>query len=213
MANWETMLPESLRMKYEIYSFNHAIEILTQAYNKEFAETVDALDNLNIMMSDLIKSGGNESAIPKKLSEILRPLGWQEVKISGDLLVILRTRNPSSETQHTIKNYIDGHNIDYVKGKVALDMEWNSKDQTFDRDLYAFRTFYECGVIACGIIITRSERLNQVFAQAGILHKYGASTTWMGKLIPRIQSGRHGGCPLLVFGILPNAITDWRDDE
>lgn len=35
-----------------------------------------------------------------------------------------------------IKGYIDGHNIDFVKGKVAFDLEWNSKDQTFDRDLW-----------------------------------------------------------------------------
>ena len=48
---------------------------------------------------------------------------------------------------------VSGHKIDYVKGNVAIDMEWNSKDQTFDRDLYAFRTFYECGVITCGVII------------------------------------------------------------
>jgi hypothetical protein len=86
-------------------------------------------------------------------------------------------------------------------------MEWNSKDQTFDRDLYAFRMFYECGVTACGVIITRSEQLNPLFAQLGIMKKYGASTTWMGKLLPRIRSGRHGGCPLLLVGITPTVIT------
>ncbi|MFI5102054.1 MAG: BglII/BstYI family type II restriction endonuclease [Terriglobales bacterium] len=38
-----------------------------------------------------------------------------------------------------------------MKGGVALDVEWNSKDQTFDRDLYAFRTFFEFGrsVLPC----------------------------------------------------------------
>lgn len=30
--------------------------------------------------------------------------------------------------------------------KIAFDVEWNSKDQTFDRDLYAFRSFSECGM-------------------------------------------------------------------
>ena len=94
-------------------------------------------------------------------------------------------------------------------------MEWNSKDQTFDRDLYAFRTFYECGVITCGVIITRSESLNQVFASLGseIKNKYGASTTWMGKLIPRIHARRHGGCPLLVIGIAPGTVSDWKDEK
>ena len=123
-----------------------------------------------------------------------------------------KTRNtPVSE--FVLKEFISGHKIDYVKGNVAVDLEWNSKDQTFDRDLYAFRTFYECGVITCGVIITRSEQLNHVFAALGddVKKKYGASTTWMGKLLPRIHARRHGGCPLLVIGITPETIADWED--
>jgi len=140
----------------------------------------------------------------------MRPRGWEEIKITGDLLVKLHRRNPSSVEEHIIKDYIDGHNIDYVKGKVAVDMEWNSKDQTFDRDLYAFRTFYECGIIECGVIITRSAELNPLFDELGVKKKYGASTTWMGKLLPRIQARRHGGCPIFVAGITPRTITDWE---
>ena len=36
-----------------------------------------------------MERGGNESRIPKKLSELLRPLGWNEMEISGDLIVRL----------------------------------------------------------------------------------------------------------------------------
>ena len=91
--------------------------------------------------------------------------------------------------------------------------EHRSKDQTFDRNLFAFRTLYECGIIACGIIVTRSETLNVVFRELGVMSKYGASTTWIGKLIPRINSRRHGGCPLLIVGITPNTISDWKVGE
>ena len=136
------------------------------------------------------------------------------MEISGDLVIRLlegKTRN-TPVREFAIKEFISGHKIDYVKGEVAVDLEWNSKDQTFDRDLYAFRTFYECGVITCGVIITRSEQLNQVFAALGegIKKKYGASTTWMGKLLPRIHARRHGGCPLMVVGITPKTIVDWE---
>ena len=31
----------------------------------------------------------------------------------------------------------------------------------------------------------------------------------MGKLLYRLNAGRHGGCPVLVFGIRPDVITDW----
>ena len=92
-----------------------------------------------------------------------------------------------------------------------MDIEWNSKDQTYDRDLFAMRTYYECDIISVGIIITRSESLNDVFKKLGVITKYGASTTFMGKLIPRLDSRRHGGCPILAIGITPASITDWSE--
>lgn len=208
MGEWLDLIPVSIRHKYEYHNVNNAVEILTQACTPEFDEIVSALEGFDLSVKDIVAGGGNESEVPKKLSMLLHPLDWQELKITGDLLVKLYRRHPASITEITIKDFIDGHNIDYVKNKVAVDMEWNSKDQTFDRDLYAFRTFYECGIISCGVIITRSERLNPIFADLGIKQKYGASTTWMGKLIPRVNSRRHGGCPLLLVGITPDVITD-----
>lgn len=215
MEKWRRLIPDSLHSKYEFYNFNNAVEILHQAHHDEFGEIISALNAFSVVIDDIVKGGGNESAIPKKITSILRPLGWQEVKITGDLLVKLHKRNPHSEEDIVIKDFIDGHNIDFVKGKIAVDVEWNSKDQTFDRDLYAFRTFFECGIISCGVIITRSERLNKVFETLGedIKKKYGASTTWMGKLIPRIMSRRHGGCPIMVVGITPNTISDWKEKD
>lgn len=215
MERWKDLIPAEIKDKYEFFNFNSAAEILSQTHSAEFEEIVDALSQFTVEVRDITAKGGNESRIPKKLSELLRPQGWKELEISGDLVVRLlegKTRNmPVSE--FVLKEFISGHKIDYVKGNVAVDLEWNSKDQTFDRDLYAFRTFYECGVITCGVIITRSERLNHVFAALGddVKKKYGASTTWMGKLLPRIHARRHGGCPLLVIGITPETIADWED--
>jgi hypothetical protein len=128
--------------------------------------------------------------------------------------------------------YLDGHKIDYVKGRVAFDLEWNSKDQTFDRDLYAFSAFFQCGVIDAAVLVTRSKSLNPVFRDLGealkkdgsidykspgkprmTREKYGASTTWMGKLLYRLNAGRNGGCPVLVVGITPNCIEDWAPSD
>jgi CRISPR-associated protein Csd2 len=216
METWHQLIPVQILDKYELYNFNNAAEILTQAYPHEFNEVLDALSEFTIEINNITKGGGNESDIPKKLSSILHPLNWNEMQISGDLLVKLCRRHAAKEkeTEIVIKDFISGHNIDYVKNKIAVDMEWNSKDQTFDRDLYAFRAFYEYGIISCGIIITRSTELNKVFASLGtkIKKKYGASTTWMGKLLPRIHARRHGGCPILVVGITPKAIIDWKED-
>ena len=197
--HWKELLPKSLVEKYELYNFNSAVEILTQSHSEEFFDIIQALEGFQITIEDIITPGGNESSVPKKLSALLRPLDWKELEISGDLAVRLFEGKKQKEfsREFVLKEFISGHKIDYVKGEIAVDLEWNSKDQTFDRDLYAFRTFYECGVITCGIIITRSEKLNAVFSALGesIKKKYGASTTWMGKLLPRIHARRHGGVP------------------
>jgi len=50
-----------------------------------------------------------------------------------------------------------------VSGKVTVDLEWNSKDQTYDRDLYAFSAFYDADVIDLGIIFTRGTSLDNAF--------------------------------------------------
>lgn len=56
-------------------------------------------------------------------------------------------------------------------------------------------------VASVGIIVTKSDELRDTFTDLGIWSKYGTSTTWMNKLLPRIEGGGGGGCPLLVFGI------------
>jgi hypothetical protein len=44
-------------------------------------------------------------------------------------------------------------------------------------------------------------------------NKYGASTTHLGKLIPRIAGGRGGGCPILAFGIKRSLYVEDINDE
>lgn len=215
MENNLALVPAEILEKYEFYNYNHALEILVGSFPEEWEQILSALRCISITSSDLIRAGGNESPIPPKFNEILDPLGWKEIKISGDLVVKIYPRKGKKGrfddvhmSEKVISNYIDGHNIDFVKGRVALDIEWNSKDQTFDRDLFAMRTYHECDIISVGIIITRSETLNSTFKRLGIAQKYGASTTWMGKLLPRLDSRRHGGCPILAIGIKDACIED-----
>ena len=200
--------PELLN-KYEFRNYGHALEILSEVFPKEWKEIQECLAKFVITEDDLLVAGGNESQIPKKFDDILYPYGWKEIKISGDLEVKLYQRlNKKSKSFATtpfdskmIKGYIDGHNIDFVKGKVAFDLEWNSKDQTFDRDLLAMRTYFKCGIIDVGIIVTRSTELVDIFKKLDINKKYGPSTTHMDKLIYRLDSRRNGGCPILAIGI------------
>lgn len=205
----------TLEEKYEFHNFGHALEILNEAFPEEWNEIQDCLENLCITVEDLRKSGGNESPIPKKFDDQLYPYGWREIRITGDLLVKMYPRKANQRgrfseepfEQKIIEGYIDGHNIDFVKNRVAFDLEWNSKDQTFDRDLLAMRTYFDCGLIETGVIVTRSEELNDLFKillddkGLPLMKKYGASTTWIGKLLYRLKSRRNGGCPILAVGI------------
>ena len=213
-------ISEELKRKYEFHNFGHALEILTDAFPNEWEDIQKCLKQIVISVDELKMSGGNESSIPKKFDDVLYPLGWREIRITGDLLIKMFPRKvaqrrgrfdstPSDEK--LIEGYIDGHNIDFLKNKVAFDLEWNSKDQTFDRDLLAMRTYFDCGIIDVGIIVTRSEELNDIFRQHDIISKYGASTTWMGKLKYRLNSRRNGGCPVLAVGIKKSCIEGYEE--
>ncbi len=204
-----------LQEKFEFYNYGHALEILSDAFPQEWEEIQESLRNLVISVDDLKQAGGNETNIPKKFDDVLYPYGWREIRITGDLIVKMYPRRNVQRRgrfsddpfdEKTIDGYIDGHNIDFLKNKVAFDLEWNSKDQTFDRDLLAMRTYFDCGIIDVGVIVTRSEELNEVFKAINIISKYGASTTWMGKLTYRLESRRNGGCPILAVGIKKGCI-------
>lgn len=219
MAAADKYIDDDIIDKFEFLDYGHALEILHESFYDEWKEIQESLRKLKLTVSDITKAGGNESPIPKKFDDILYPLDWREIRISGDLIVkkyprqVAQRRGRFAKEPYetdTIEGYIDGHNIDFLKNRVAFDLEWNSKDQTFDRDLLAMRTYFDCGLIDVGVIVTRSEELNDVFKEMGIMAKYGASTTWIGKLKYRLDSRRNGGCPILAVGIRKRCIEGYE---
>lgn len=210
----EKYISEDILDRFEFYNYGHALEILHDAFSQEWNELQECLRALRLSLSDIKVSGGNESPIPKKFDDILYPLGWREIRISGDLIVkkyprqVAQRRGRFSDEPYeieTVEGYIDGHNIDFLKNRVAFDLEWNSKDQTFDRDLLAMRTYFDCGLIDVGVIVTRSEALNEIFKKEldgkgdPLIKKYGASTTWMGSLHTDLI---HGATAVVPFWLL-----------
>jgi hypothetical protein len=137
--SWEDHIPKEIRDLYEIHDSKHAAAILSQEFPTEYSEICQALMSFRFTKQDILDAGGNESRIPKILSEIMRPMGWEEKNLSAELNVFERKGGESK-----LKSKINhgSHKVDYLKGRVAFDLEWNSKDQTFDRDLYAFRAFF-----------------------------------------------------------------------
>jgi hypothetical protein len=108
----------------------------------------------------------------------------------------------------------EGYKVDNVKGRIALDVEWNAKDGNLDRDIGAYRSLYDVGLIDGAVLITRThEDLRQLAhrlaIEAGLSdddarRRLGTTTTTnLGKLEPRMTRGDAGGCPLLAVAISP----------
>ncbi|PWC32623.1 BglII/BstYI family type II restriction endonuclease [Azospirillum sp. TSO35-2] len=231
------LFPPGFLDLYEVHSYRNAARILAYACAPEFREITERLMEFRIRTEDIVASGGNKSQIAKTMERMLNPLGWNETRIRGDLFITKMivtheekrrvagknrgqtvTEQRQREELYQVKGFIDGHKIDFVKGRVSFDLEWNSKDQTFDRDLYAARTFYECGIINAGVLLTRSAELVPLFTEVArrvdgknFQNKYGASTTWMKKLLYRLDAGRGGGCPVLALGIRPALVSDFDE--
>ncbi len=215
-------IPASITDRFEVYSYRNAASVLKNGFPGQFASIVSVLERFEISTQQIRTPGGSKSVIAKYVDTLFDPQ-WREMRISADLHVKLQSPKGSEIYDSYIREgFLDGHRIDFVNGRVAVDLEWNSKDQTYDRDLYAFSAFYEAGAIDVGVIITRGSsldtnffrRLGKVLTKDGsegageVYKKYGASTTWMGKLLYRLDAGRNGGCPVLAFGITPRCVVD-----
>lgn len=182
-------LPQFIRDHYEVHEWKHATAILAQDFRDEFDEICQVLSDFRLYKSSVAVGGGNRSAISRSIDGAFYKLGWEEKQFQTSIVVDgISTDSPT-------------HNVDCFKNRVALEIEWNNKDPFFDRDLNNFRLLFELRVASVGIIITRCDELQDIFEQLGRGSSFGASTTHMSKLLPRINGGGGGGCPLLVFGI------------
>ncbi len=224
----ERIFAKEIHAKFEIVSYRNAATILQSGFPDQFTDILSALSQFEISTAMIREPGGSKGQIAKYVDDLFDD-GWAEARISADLHVRLIHAKQKSKIlrKYVREGFLDGHRIDFVNGKVALDLEWNSKDQTYDRDLYAFSAFYDAGAIDVGVILTRGNSLdNNFFRSLGkvlkkdgtegsedVYKKFGASTTWMGKLLYRLDAGRNGGCPVLAIGIKPSCVTDWSGNH
>jgi hypothetical protein len=192
-------LPEMIRRNFEVFDWRNAIAVLSNVHQAEFQEVLDVLAGFQLMHSHLAVGGGSKSAMSKSIDSALYQRGWTE-KAFDTKIVVDGDERPSPT-----------HKVDCFKGKVALEMEWNNKDPFFDRDLNNFRLLYDLRVIDAGIIVTRTTALQETLEGIGRAKTtFGKATTHTEKLFPKILGGGAGGCPVLVFGIKPEAYFDDR---
>lgn len=182
-------LPAYIREMYEIHEWKHASAILQNDFPNEWKDLIEVLTEFRLYKSWLTKGGGRKSNISDFIDTFLYKRGWVEKNFSTQVVVDEMTMETPT------------HKIDCYKNRIALEIEWNNKDPFFDRDLNNFRLLFDLRAISVGIIITRCDDLQDIFNDLGRGSSFGASTTHMSKLLPRIEGGGGAGCPLLVFGI------------
>ncbi|HOW17964.1 MAG TPA: BglII/BstYI family type II restriction endonuclease [Phycisphaerae bacterium] len=182
-------LPRFVCENYEIHEWRHALAILGSDFPAEYDEIVDVFTRFRLRRSWLAVGGGRKSKVSEWIDSELLKHGWQPKNFVTKITV--DERSYESPT----------HEVDCFKNGVALEIEWNNKDPFFDRDLNNFRLLFDLRVVSVGVIVTRCDELQEIFDELGRGASYGASTTHMSKLLPRIQGGGGAGCPLLVLGI------------
>lgn len=158
-------------------------------FPNEWKDICQVLLAFRLLKSRVVVPGGSKSFIAGAIDEALTKRGWQEKQFKTAITVDERTEQSPT------------HKVDCFKGKVGLEIEWNNKDPFFDRDLNNFRLLFELRALSVGVIVTRCDDLQMIFNGLSKGSSYGNSTTHMSKLLPRLNGGGGGGCPILVFGI------------
>ncbi|MDD1628153.1 MAG: hypothetical protein LUQ26_11890 [Methylococcaceae bacterium] len=183
------LLPEFIRENYELHEWKHSCAILKEDFPEEWKDIISVLHEFRLYKSWITNPGGRKSNISEFLDSYLYERGWEEKEFNTQVVV----------DEHTMDT--PTHKVDCFRNRVAIEIEWNNKDPFYDRDLNNFRLLFDLRAISVGVIITRCDELQEIFKELGRGSSYGASTTHMSKLLPRIEGGSGAGCPLLVIGI------------
>ncbi|MGH9438050.1 MAG: BglII/BstYI family type II restriction endonuclease [Terriglobia bacterium] len=182
-------LPAFIREHYEVHEWKHAQAILETDFAAEWADILAVLTGFRLKRSWLEIGGGSKSKVSKWIDSELYRRGWTEKGFETQLMVDKTVMESPT------------HKVDCFKNRVALEIEWNNKDPFYDRDLNNFRLLFDLRAISVGVIVTRCDELQDTVESLGRGASFGASTTHMSKLLPRITGGGGGGCPIIVFGI------------
>lgn len=191
-------LPAFVSENYYCGEWNHASAVMSADFPNEWQDLLDVLSAYRLRKSYITNPGGNKSKTSRFIDEFLGARGWRETRF--DTAIIVDEIQADTPT----------HKIDMFKNGIAVEVEWNNKDPFYDRDLNNFRLLYALRTISVGVIITRSDELQDIFNDLGRGSSYGNNTTHLSQLIPRIEGGGAGGCPILTFGIKKSL---YREDE
>jgi len=190
------LFPPQILSDYETHEWRHAASVLKADFPQEWDDLLNVLTEFKLYRSEVETPGGGRSPIAMRIDGHFYNLGWREHGFDTEVVV------------DTVTHKSPTHKVDNFKNRVACDLEWNNKTEFYDRDLNNFRLLFDLRAVSVGIIITRASHLQQIFNSLRKGSSYGSSTTHMDKLVPRLEGGSGGGCPILAFGITRSLFVD-----
>ena len=196
----------------------YADVILRESFPERARDLHASLSSFAPTLDELRAGGGGRTVFVKRFDDSLGSIrtsdhqqvwGKQNITISKSVLLDGTHVRTSRTRGHEIDMFGKGSLASPIPG-IAVEMEWNNKDPFYDRDLINFQALHREGVIAIGVIITRGPSLQDLISptvrskDGGF--KFGQSTTHCDKLIPKVNLGGGGECPLLLIGIEPDRV-------
>jgi hypothetical protein len=148
---------------WSLSSINHGELIAKMEFEDECKYLVEVLTGWSLEIENhIIKRGGGQADQTKDLTHKFVHRGWEKNRITVQNTITFENKYDEKQSDST-SHEID-HILENADGKLAaLEIEWNNKDEFFDRDFQAMRRLYELDIIDLGIILTRGPKLELQF--------------------------------------------------
>lgn len=221
----DDVVPADIRSRFEWVETGSAASILKALGPSEWADLIKVLDEFTLAPNSWLVAGGNKGDVAADLDSRFRELGWLEtridVRVEGFLFTDFYKKGNDYIARDEAKAqelYLEGYRVDNHKGRMIVDIEWNAKDGNLDRDMAAYRSWFEYGLIDGAVIITKDRkpllqlardiwsRYNDTLPEDQRIKKLpvdlsSATTTSFDKAEDRIKRGGAGTCPLLIVAV------------
>lgn len=207
------VLDPAVRARWEFLETSSAAAVLRSVCPDEWRDIVQVLSTFSLEPAHWLKPGGNRGDIAKIIDGMFAERGWREIRVDLATQGVLLTE-AGEEVDRLAEVYQEGYLVDNFKGRVALDVEWNAKDGNLDRDLSAYRSWHEAGVISAGVLVTKDrvalrslarrlwteyqKMLPESERKTKLPIDFSSTTTNLEKAALRVRRGVMGTCPLLI---------------
>ena len=211
------VMPSSIRERYEFLEPSSACAVMQAVCPGEWADILSVLDTYTLDPATWMKPGRNRGDVSKEIDSLFAKRDWHERRLDIEIYGYLVDRKGAR--LHAFEPlFQEGYLVDNFKGRIAVDVEWNAKDGNLDRDMTAYRTWHEAGVLTAGVIITKHQQSlkslvhrlwsewNETLQVDDRIAKLPidmetSTTTNFEKAGLRVRRGVMGTCPLLVVGL------------